>query len=200
MLNLPLNLEEMSTQTQSLPEIDQRPTTKTKALSFLTGPIDVSLWKITLGQLLKQQAITYPSREAVVFSETGQRTTYKQLYLNSLAVAKGLLASGVRKGQCVGILAGNCSAYVELLFATAHIGAIYVVLNCSYTVAELKSALQKSGKPRYHTAVVCQLTYGHEQNVECYSRLLPSVNNLTARHWKCLVVTKSQRIYLSCST
>ena len=115
------------------------------AMSLLAGPVDVKLWNITIGQLLKQQIISYPSRPCLVFSDTGQRYTYNQLYSASLAVSKSLMAVGIKKGNCVGILAGNCSAYVELLFATAHIGAIFVVFNCSYTATELMSALKHSG-------------------------------------------------------
>ncbi|KAH8652656.1 putative long-chain-fatty-acid-CoA ligase [Tricladium varicosporioides] len=134
----------MPPQAHSLLEFNQSTVARKQPLSFLTGPTDVKLWDVTVGQLLKQQAIAHPSRECVVFPETNQRLTYEQLYLSSLAVSKGLLAAGVQRGQCVGILAGNCLAYVELLFATAHIGAIYVVLNSSYTAAELKSAVRHS--------------------------------------------------------
>jgi mevalonyl-CoA ligase len=130
---------------QSHLSIDEGKRPKAKELSLLTGPTDTTIWSITIGELLKQQATTYPSRQCVVFPETGQRSTYKQLYLRSLAVSKGLVASGVQPGQSIGILAGNCSAYVELFFAAAHIGATFVVFNCSYTASELKFALKHSG-------------------------------------------------------
>ncbi|EON63135.1 hypothetical protein W97_02362 [Coniosporium apollinis CBS 100218] len=113
--------------------------------SFLTGPTDPRLWNITLGEMLKKQADTGPSRQCLVFPEFGQRSTYMQLHKRSLAVSKGLIASGIRRGDNVGIFAGNSPPYVELLFASSHIGAALVVFNCAYTSVELKAAIEHSG-------------------------------------------------------
>ncbi|TVY68689.1 putative acyl-CoA synthetase [Lachnellula suecica] len=114
-------------------------------LSILIGPIEPPLWNLTLGQFLKQHAQTAPSSPCLVFPQAQYRATYKQLYDRTIPVAKGLIAAGVRNGDNIGILAGNCPPYVELLFATSHIGAALVVLNSTYTPLELHSALKLSG-------------------------------------------------------
>jgi len=114
-------------------------------LSTLVGPTEPSLWNITLSQLLKQQTETTPSGQCVVFPEAGYRATYQQLYQSTLAVAKGLVAAGIRRGDNIGIFAGNCPPYVELFFAASHIGAALVVLNCTYNPSELRFALKHSG-------------------------------------------------------
>ena len=116
-----------------------------KNLSILTGPTEPPLWSLTLGQLLKQQAQTAPSSQCVVFPQAEYRATYQQLYHKTLIVAKGLLAAGVRHGDNIGILAGNCPPYVELFFAASHIGAALVVFNSTYTPLELNFALKHSG-------------------------------------------------------
>lgn len=124
------------------------PSTEIKAFSkasILVGPTEPSLWNLTLSQLLKQQTEATPSGQCVVFPEAGYRATYQQLYQNTLAVAKGLLAAGIRRGDNIGIFAGNCPPYVELFFAASHIGAALVVLNCTYSPSELKYALKHSG-------------------------------------------------------
>ncbi len=113
-------------------------------LSYLIGPNEPILWDITLSDLLKKQASTYPTRQCIVFSEVSHRATYDQLYHRTLEVAKGLLAAGVQNGDHIGVMAGNCPPYVELLFAAAHVGAALVVLNYTYTPPELKSALEHS--------------------------------------------------------
>lgn len=59
--------------------------------------------------------------------------------------AKALLAAGIKKGDHVGIFSGNSSAYPELFFASSHVGAALVVLNCTYTTAEFVSAVQNAG-------------------------------------------------------
>lgn len=115
-------------------------------LSLVVGPREPALWNLTLSQLLEQQVAAGESRQCVVFPEVHHRATYHQLYKKSLAVAKGLLAAGISRGDHIGILAGNCPAYVEILFAASHVGAALVVLNSTYTPAELKSALKHSGR------------------------------------------------------
>lgn len=121
------------------------PEVPTRDLSILSGPTEHPLWDITLSQLLQQQVEADPSRQCVIFPEAQYRATYEQLYARSLEVAKGLIAAGVRKGDNIGILAGNCPPYVELFFAASHVGAALVVVNSTYTPTELMAALKHSG-------------------------------------------------------
>lgn len=114
-------------------------------LSYVTGPIKQPLWSMTLSELLKEQAQIAPFRQCVIFSETNHRKTYRELYSRSIVVAKALLEAGIEKGNHIGISAGNCPAYVDLIFAASHVGAALVVFNATYTPAELKSALKHSG-------------------------------------------------------
>jgi mevalonyl-CoA ligase len=114
-------------------------------LSIVKGSTEQPLWNITLSQLLSQQAELGPQRQCVVFPAHKYRATYKQLYHSTLDVAKGLMSAGIRPGDNIGILAGNCPPYVELFFAASHVGAALVVLNNTYTPAELKLALKHSG-------------------------------------------------------
>lgn len=115
------------------------------SLSHLKGPTNPKLWNLTLSGLLQQQVVEGASRQCVLFPAENHRATYEQLYQSSRAIAKGLLAAGVSKGDNIAVLAGNCPAYVELLFATSHVGAALVVLNSTYTPLELLSALKHSG-------------------------------------------------------
>lgn len=117
----------------------------TKKLSYLEGPTDRTLLNVTLGGLLQKQAAIDPQHQCLVFPECEQRFTYGQLLSRSLDVAKGLLAYGVKRGDRIGILAGNSPSYVELLFASSHVGAISVVLNIAYTAAEIRAAATYSG-------------------------------------------------------
>lgn len=115
-------------------------------LSLLEGPTHEPLWNLTLSQLLLREVRLGPSRPCLVFSEAKHRVTYQQLYKRTLEVAKGLMAAGINKGDHIGIMAGNCPAYVELLFAASHVGAPFVVFNNTYTASELVSATKHSGK------------------------------------------------------
>ncbi|RPD78859.1 acyl-CoA synthetase [Lentinus tigrinus ALCF2SS1-7] len=57
------------------------------------------------------------------------------------ALARGLLDLGVKKGDRVGVIMGNNSAYACLQWACASIGAILVTLNPAYRLPELVSTL-----------------------------------------------------------
>jgi acyl-CoA synthetase (AMP-forming)/AMP-acid ligase II len=115
-------------------------------LSLVKGSEQHPLSKLSLGQLLEQQARKYPQREAIVVPWTGERLTYYQLNENSRAMAKGLLALGVGPDDRVGISSGNCGRYVELFFAICRIGAMALVMNPAYTVDEYEHALRHAGQ------------------------------------------------------
>ncbi|KAI0360476.1 acyl-CoA synthetase [Trametes cingulata] len=61
------------------------------------------------------------------------------------ALARGLLDLGVKKGDRVGVIMGNNSAYACLQWACASIGAILVTLNPAYRLPELVSTLKLVG-------------------------------------------------------
>ena len=114
-------------------------------LSVVHGPKQPALWDLSMGQMLEQQANEYPDKDAVVVPWTGARLNFRQMNDRSKIVARGLLAQGVRSQDRIGIFSGNCERYVELLFATCRIGAIYVVLNPAYTPSECENALRHAG-------------------------------------------------------
>lgn len=114
-------------------------------LSMVAGPTEPKLLDITLGELLTLQALQYGGIECLVFPWTGARWTYGQLKDETDRLARGMLASGIQKGDRVGIMAGNCEQYISVFFAAARVGAILVVLNNTYTPSELYYALDHSG-------------------------------------------------------
>ncbi|KXG49181.1 AMP-dependent synthetase/ligase [Penicillium griseofulvum] len=112
--------------------------------SLVAGPTEPQLLDITLGELLTLQALQYGGIECLVFPWTGARWTYGQLKDESDRLARGMLASGIQKGDRIGIMAGNCEQYISVFFAAARVGAILVVLNNTYTPSELYYALNHS--------------------------------------------------------
>ena len=68
----------------------------------------------------------------------GYRATYRQLWEQTTAVARGLLARGVQQGDRVGIWSPNRFEWVVVQYATARIGAILVNINPAYKTAELR--------------------------------------------------------------
>jgi acyl-CoA synthetase (AMP-forming)/AMP-acid ligase II len=114
--------------------------------SIVHGPKTPELWEITLAELLELQCLEYADQECLVVPWTNTRWTYRQLQLESERLARGLLASGIQHGDRIGVMAGNCEQYVSLFFAAATVGAILVVINNTYTKAELMYALEHTGE------------------------------------------------------
>jgi acyl-CoA synthetase (AMP-forming)/AMP-acid ligase II len=113
--------------------------------SIVHGPTTPELWEITLAELLELQCLENADRECLVVPWTNTRWTYRQLQVESERLARGLLASGIQHGDRIGVMAGNCEQYVSLFFAAATVGAILVVINNTYTKAELMYALDHTG-------------------------------------------------------
>ncbi|BCS18591.1 putative long-chain-fatty-acid-CoA ligase [Aspergillus puulaauensis] len=118
-----------------------QPTQATQQLSVVYGPTEPELLDVTLGELLTLQSLQYGDYECLVFPWTGTRWTYADLNDEADRVARGMLAMGIKKGDRVGIMAGNCEQYISIFFAAARVGAILVVLNNTYTPSELYYAL-----------------------------------------------------------
>ncbi len=84
-----------------------------------------------------------PENEAIVF---GDRTvTWAELHDSTNRLANGLISLGVRHGDRVGILSGNCVEYLELAIAGYKVGSILVPLNVRLTPPELRYIIEHSG-------------------------------------------------------
>jgi long-chain acyl-CoA synthetase len=57
-----------------------------------------------------------------------------------------MLGRGIRAGDRIAIMAGNCEQYVSVFFAAMRIGCILVILNNTYTSSEAQYALSFTGK------------------------------------------------------
>ncbi|EXJ54877.1 long-chain acyl-CoA synthetase [Cladophialophora psammophila CBS 110553] len=111
-------------------------------LSLLHGNSEVPLLDFTLGELLDFQCKRYGSKECLVVPWTGARWTYGRLREESIRLAKALVARGLRPGDRIGIMAGNCEQYVSVFFACMKLGCILVILNNTYTASEAMYALK----------------------------------------------------------
>ncbi|HXK23594.1 MAG TPA: AMP-binding protein [Myxococcota bacterium] len=62
-------------------------------------------------------------------------------HARSVRCAGALAGAGVRRGDRVALLLGNRSAYLELVFAAARLGAIAVPINARFTAPEVRRVL-----------------------------------------------------------
>ncbi|KAF9459754.1 hypothetical protein BDZ94DRAFT_1380660 [Collybia nuda] len=92
------------------------------------------------------------------------------------ALARGLLGMGVKKGDRVGVVMGNNSAYAMLQWACASIGAILVTINPAYRTHELIETLKMVGVK--HLFVVPQIRTS--SYVQMLAEALPELRNSSA--------------------
>src|SRR5258707_1858780 len=155
-----------------------------------TGGIE--LLNTTLGDLLDSRAEEIPDREAVVYScypEFGGaldiRWTYAEYRARVNAVAKGLIALGLKKGDHVAVWAANLPEWLLLEFATAKAGLVLVTVNPVYRANELEYVLKQGdvkalffmAQVRDHNclATVRSMVTAGEQNGEVTSEQLPEL-------------------------
>jgi fatty-acyl-CoA synthase len=96
----------------------------------------------TVPGLFKELAARFPDREALV--STSARLTFAELYRDACAVAKGLHARGVRRGDKVAILMGNRPEWITTDIAICMLGATMVSVNTWVTSHELHYILEHS--------------------------------------------------------
>lgn len=113
--------------------------------SYSSGIAEVPLLGDTIGDNLDRTARAHPDRDALVDHVTGRRWTYREFVADVDALALGLLARGVGKGDRVGIWSPNCPEWTLTQYATAKIGAILVNINPAYRSHELEYVLNQAG-------------------------------------------------------
>ncbi|OGE51422.1 hypothetical protein PENARI_c013G02871 [Penicillium arizonense] len=113
-------------------------------ISFVQGLKEPSLWLTTLGAFVDEQASHFEDRPAAIFPWQSVRLSYRQLADRSKILAKAMLEMGLRNGDTVGIMAGNCYEYIEVFLGGSRIGCPVVVLNNTYTPEELVNAVNRS--------------------------------------------------------
>ena len=95
---------------------------------------------MTLIQDICYEAVhKYGNRTA--FDSVNDQITFDRLWERVSYIAGALSDLGLRRGECIGILSGNCTDYIVYHYAAAKIGAILLVLNTRHTGNELIWAL-----------------------------------------------------------
>ncbi len=119
----------------------------------------------TLGDWLEYWAEKQPDHQFIVYSDRGLSFTYKEFNERVNALAKGLMAIGVKKDSHVGIWATNVPDWNTFLFATAKIGAVLVTVNTNYKQHELEYLVDNSD---LHTLCITDGTFDSDYAAMAY--------------------------------
>jgi fatty-acyl-CoA synthase len=113
--------------------------------SYASGTSEVPLLGDTIGDNFDRTVAAFGERDALVDRAAGTRWTYRELAAEVAALALGLVARGIGKGDRVGIWSPNRAEWTFLQYATAKIGAILVNINPAYRAHELEYVLNQAG-------------------------------------------------------
>lgn len=147
----------------------------------------------TIGDLLDRRAAELPSQEAVVYScypEFGEaynfRWTYQEYRERSNAVAKGLLALGLKKGDHIAVLAINLPEWPLLMLGAAKAGLVLVTINPVLRNAEIEYILKQGDvkalffvarvRDFEHLATIQSMITPGQRNGEVSSERLPRLS------------------------
>jgi fatty-acyl-CoA synthase len=114
-------------------------------LSYAHGASAEPLLGETIGENLERTAERVPGAEALVSCHQGLRYTYAEFNHAVDRLASGMLASGLQKGDRVGVWGPNLAEWVLTQYATAKLGVVLVNINPAYRTSELQFALGQSG-------------------------------------------------------
>ena len=102
------------------------------AFSHVVGAEAPPLIEHTIGEALARAADRWGDRDALVSVAQGVGWSFAELLERADALAAGLLALGMEKGDRIGIWAPNCAEWTLTQFAAARAGLILVTINPAY--------------------------------------------------------------------
>jgi long-chain acyl-CoA synthetase len=98
---------------------------------------------MNFASVIEKSCMRYPNRTCVV--EADHRLTFGQMEERANRLARTLVEMGVGPGDRVAIFQINCFQFVEMIYATAKIGAIFVSLNFRLRGQETSYILNNAG-------------------------------------------------------
>ncbi len=96
----------------------------------------------TLPALLNALADSAPGHEFLVYRD--ERWTYGAFREEVARIAAGLHARGIRRGDNVGVLMGNCAEWLAVMFAALSLGARVVAVNTWFRTHELRHVFARA--------------------------------------------------------
>jgi fatty-acyl-CoA synthase len=97
---------------------------------------------VTVGELLTKLSESLPNRPALLYP-SAPRYTFSELEREARIIARGLIASGVERGERVVLWATNVPEWIVLQFALAKIGAVLVTANTALRAKDIDYLLRQ---------------------------------------------------------
>jgi len=160
------------------------------AQSYVHGASVTPLIGDTIGVHFDRAVARWPEADALVVRHQGIRWTYSDLQREVDALAAGLLALGLERGDRVGIWSPNNAEWVVTQFATAKAGIILVNVNPAYRLTELEYAINKVGCK----ALITAAAFKSSDYLSMLYQLVPELKTCQPGHYRrtdCLICARS---------
>ena len=105
---------------------------------------DITVGATTIGDVVDILAENFSEDIGLEYHGQGIRKNFRELRQQFDAVAKGLMALGIAKGDKVAIWANNVPEWVYTQYGSARMGAVLVTVNTNYRASELEYLLRQS--------------------------------------------------------
>jgi len=95
-----------------------------------------------LNESLRKSAEKFPNHNAITFEN--KHITYHELYSQVECVASNLVHDGIRKGDKVALILGNCPEFIIAYYGILRVGGVVVPVNPIFTNSEISYILSNS--------------------------------------------------------
>ncbi|GAM82769.1 hypothetical protein ANO11243_007550 [Dothideomycetidae sp. 11243] len=130
----------------------------------------------TVGQHFASIVGRHGDRNAIISRHQQTKLTYHDLDARSNALARGLQARGVRKGDRVAVSLGNNVEFAATTYALFKLGAILVPLNPAFNAAQVVAALSHLEASHLIMGVETHLPFKQPRsNVPLLTHLVPNI-------------------------
>jgi len=100
---------------------------------------------IPVHEFIKLAASKYPNNVCVYFKPKDKKYTYREMIKISDQIANALYESGIRKGDAVGIMTGNCPEFLFCCLGIMSTGASVVPINPLLKESDVKHIIKDAG-------------------------------------------------------
>ena len=92
-------------------------------------PKSIKFDPIPVHELLQLSATNFPNNVCIFDKSDDKKYTYRELIYTSDKIANALVQSGVKKGDCIGIMTPNCPEFIFICIGIMKTGATVVPIN-----------------------------------------------------------------------
>ncbi len=100
---------------------------------------------IPVHEFIKLAASKYPNNVCVYFKPKDKKYTYREMIKISDQIANALYESGIKKGDAVGIMTGNCPEFLFCCLGIMSTGASVVPINPLLKESDVKHIIKDAG-------------------------------------------------------